>query len=143
MLFRLSSQDVQLPRLIGAFILLVAILMFVRAGAQMFDSWDTLKSYPDCIASIGSGTDEVAQLQYMDCKDSLYGITGLQLKGAQDKMSTRQFWFALLGPIGNLFIWAIVFLLGIVFYNTGNLIVPIEQSVREIPDVKLPAAKKK
>ena len=134
MLFRISSQDVQLPKLIGAFLLFAALIMFVRAGAQMFDSWDALKSHPKCIATIGSEINEVAQLQYLDCKESLHNITGLQLKGDQDRISSRQFWFALLGPIASLFFWAIVFLLGVIFYRTGEIVIPIEQSIREVPE---------
>ncbi len=136
MFFRIGSRDVQLPRLIGAFVLFAALILFVRAGAQMFDSWDALKSYPDCISSIGSENETVAQLQYGDCKDSLYKITGLQLKGDQDRISSRQFWFALLGPIANLFAWAVVFLLGLVFYKTGNIVIPIEQTIRDVPEPK-------
>ncbi len=145
MLFRIGGGDVQLPRLIGAFLLFAALILFVRAGAQMFDSWDALKSYPDCIASIGSENDTVAQLRYIDCKDSLAKITGLQLKGDQDRISSRQFWFALLGPIANLFLWAVVFLLGMVLYKTGNIVIPIEQSIKEIPEQKpaKPQVKKK
>ena len=143
MFFKIGSSDVQLPRLIGAFVLFAALIMFVRAGAQMFDSWDALKSYPTCISSIGSENDAVAQMQYIDCKDSLYRITDLQLKGDQDKISSRQFWFALLGPIANLFAWAVVFLLGIVFYRTGNIVIPIEQVIRDVPNKPKPRARKK
>ena len=141
MFFRIGSSDVQLPRLIGAFVLFAALILFVRAGANMFDSWDALKNYPSCISSIGSENDSVAQMKYLDCKDSLYRITGLQLKGDQDRISSRQFWFALLGPIADLFAWAVVFLLGVVFYRTGHIVIPIEQVVKDIPEKPVTMAK--
>jgi hypothetical protein len=72
----------------------------------------------------------------MDCKDSLYRITGVQLKGNQDKISSRQFWFALFVPIANLFLWAVVFLVGVIIYGVGNIVIPIEQSVKEIVEQK-------
>lgn len=131
--FKLGGQDFQMSRLIGAFILVIAALLLVRSAAIMFDSWDALKAYPNCLSEI-TGNDQLAQLKYLDCKDSLYNITGTQLKGGQGMYSSRQFWTALLLPIGNLFFWAIVFMAGIIFYRSGNIVIPIEQSVREIED---------
>jgi len=136
MLFRLATRDVHLPKLVGAFIVFAALLMFLKAGAHMFDSWDAVKSYPTCIQKIGSEVDEVAQLRYMHCKSALYKITGVQLRGDQDKVSSRQFWEALLGPIAEVLAWAVVFVLGIILYRTGNLVVPIEQIVREVKEGK-------
>ncbi len=138
MFFRLASRDVHLPKLVGAFIVFAALLLFLRAGANMFDSWNAVQSYPSCIQKIGSEVDSVAQLQYMHCKESLYNITGVQLRGDQDKLSSRQFWAALLGPIAEVLAWAVVFILGIIFYRTGNIVVPIEQVVREVKDDKWP-----
>lgn len=133
--FKLGGKDFQLSRLIGAFVLVIAMLMLVRSAAVMFDSWDALKDYPSCLSQI-STADALAQLQYMDCKQSLYNITGTELKGGQGMYSSRQFWTALLMPIAGLFFWAVIFLTGIMFYRTGNIVVPIEQSIREIDDRK-------
>ena len=49
MYFRVAGRDVHLPKLIGAFILFAALLMFVQASALMFDSWDHLKYYDSCV----------------------------------------------------------------------------------------------
>jgi len=132
MSFKLASRDAHLPKLVGAFIVFAALLLFLRAAANMYDSWDAVQSYPSCIKKIGSEVDEVAQLQYMHCKDALYKITGVQLRGDQDRLSRSQFWAALLGPIAEFLWWAVVFILGIIFYRTGNIVVPIEQVVREM-----------
>ena len=131
MFFRLASRDVHLPKLIGAFIVFASLLLFLRAGAHMFDSWDAIKNYPSCLQKIGSEADTVAQLQYLHCKDALYKITGVELRGDQDKISSRQFWVALLGPVAEVLAWAVVFILGIIFYKTGEIVVPIEQVIRE------------
>lgn len=107
--------------------------MLVRSAAVMFDSWDAMKAYPSCIDSVATTDDaQLAHAKYIDCKDSLYKITGTQIKGGQTYNTSRQFWTALLEPIANLFFWAIIFLLGIVFYRTGNIVIPIEQSIREV-----------
>jgi hypothetical protein len=51
-------------------------------------------------------------------------------------MSGRQFWSALLGPIAEVLSWAVVFILGIIFYRTGSIVIPIEQITKEVPERK-------
>ena len=141
MLFKFGGPDPHLPRLIGAFLLFAALLMFLQAGAMMFDSWDSLKQYPNCISKIELEQTELTQMQKVECKEALYDATGVVLRGDQEKISTRQFWIALLGPIANLFFWAIVFIFGFMIYRTGTVVIPIEQSVRELPEAKFAAKK--
>ncbi len=117
-LFYFRKSRLFLPRVIGSFLLVLAMVMFVVTAGDMFDSWDAMSKYPDCLARIGSETDNVAMMKYLDCKDSLYNITGMQLRPDQQKITSRQFAIALLRPIGGLLAWAIVFLLGLFFYHT-------------------------
>jgi hypothetical protein len=102
--------------------------MFVVASGHMFDSWDAMRRYPDCIATIGSETDSVAMLKYLECKDSLYRITGMQLRPDQARITERQFTIALLAPIGELLLWSAVFIFGLFLYNT--------QIVRFVPRIR-------
>ncbi len=132
MYFKLGSTDFYLTRLIGSFIMIAALLMFFSASANMFDSWTALKDYPTCISSVSSDNVVLAQMQYLDCKDSLNELTGLQLRGGQDRITTRQFWSALISPIASLFFWAAILIAGIAFYRAGELVVPIEQAIVEL-----------
>ncbi len=149
MYFRLATKEVHLPKLIGALIVFAALFLFLKAGAHMFDSWDAIKEYPGCVQKIELLADvngltgfEATQLhysygqyyqsRYTHCKDALYNITGVQLKGDQTKISSRQFFVALLGPIAEVFLWAVVFILGIIFYRTGTIVIPIEESIKEV-----------
>ena len=138
--FRLATKEAHLPKLIGAFILFAALLMFLRAGALMYDSWDSVKNYPDCVENLvplfEGDNGVVAHLQYTHCKDALYNATGIQLRGDQTQISGRQWWAALLGPIAEVLAWAVIFILGIIFYRTGNIVIPIEQSIHELPTRK-------
>ncbi len=127
-LFYFGKSRFFLPKAIGSFLIVLAIVMFVVAAGQMFDSWDAMKRYPDCIASIGSETDSVAMLKYLECKDSLYRITGMQLRPDQARITQRQFTIALMSPIGELLLWSAVFLFGLFLYNT--------QIVRFVPKVR-------
>ena len=116
--FYFGKSRVFLPKLLGAFILLLATVMFIVSSGQMFDSWDAMVKYPSCIAQIGTQTDQVAMMQYLDCKESLYNITGLQLRPDQPRITERQFIITLLSPVAGLLLWAAVFVLGLFFYKT-------------------------
>ena len=104
--FYFGKSRVFLPRLLGSFILVLAIIMFAMV------------KYPSCVSKIGTQTDQVAMLQYLDCKDSLYNITGLQLRPDQPRITSRQFVITLLSPVAELLFWAAVFVLGLFLYKT-------------------------
>jgi len=117
-LFYFGKSRFFLPRVIGSFVLVLAVVFFVVASGNMFDSWDAMRKYPGCLAKIGTETDQVAMLQYLDCKDSLYKNTGLQLRPDQQRITGRQFTVALLRSVGELLFWAAVFLFGLFLYNS-------------------------
>lgn len=112
-----GKSGIFLPKLIGAFLLTIALIMFVVASGQMFDTWDALKKYPECIGTKDLEIDSFTQIQH--CKQSLGEITGLNLRPDQGRPTTRQFIITLLPPIAGLFFWAVVFLFGLIFYQTG------------------------
>ena len=116
--FYFGKSRVFLPKLLGAFILFLAIVMFIVSSGQMFDSWDAMGKYPACVPQIGTQTDSVAMLQYLDCKESLYNITGLQLRPDQPRITERQFVITLLSPVAGLLFWAAAFVFGLFLYKT-------------------------
>ncbi len=113
-----------LPKLAGAFLLIAALFMFIVASGKMFDTWDALKKYPEC------PKDTLANTQY--CKQSLADITGLHLRPDQLKISTRQFVVTLLPPVAELLFWATVFIIGLIFYQTGIVkqALPVKHKVK-------------
>ncbi len=142
-LLKVAGRDVHLPKLIGAFILFAALFMFIKCSAEMFDSWDNLKYVETCLADVdASAPAELQKAAIMDCRETLYKNTGIYLKEGQGKPTSRQFWSVLLEPIAAILFWLAILFVGWVFYRTGELIVPIEESVRELPEIK-PAIKKK
>jgi hypothetical protein len=135
--------------MIGAFIIIIAVLMLLNAGAVMFDSWGALKEFNTCVEMSGvndmdvldSAEQLLAQMRYADCKDSLYEITGAQVKAGQTALTSRQFWTALTGPVSNFFVWMIVLLVGLFVYNNTSLIIPVQELEYEAK--KKPKKKKK
>lgn len=136
MFFKIAGQNVHIPKLAGAFIIFIALLMFFQAGALMIESWDNLKFVNNCLqTSQGYGpTFEACQEYAFD--------TGLTVRPGQDELNTKQYAVGLFPPIASLLFWLILLGLGIVFYKTGNLVVPIEQSVTEVKEKKVRKKKK-
>lgn len=136
-LFKIGDSHVELPKLIGAFLIIVAVLMLVKSGAVMFDSWQSVRDFDGCIdnavnyaddASVNPSIDYmVSELKVQECKNSLYQITGAQIPGGVYNLTQRQAWTAVLGPIVHFFGWAIVFLFALFLFNNNSIVVPIEQ----------------
>jgi len=136
MLLRIGSNDMQLVKMVGAFLIVISVLMLVRSGAVMFDSWQSLKGFNNCVEFSGvkdldllQGSPDylLAQMRYEDCKDSLYDITGAQVAGGETALTSRQFWTAILGPVAQFFWWAIVFLFALFLFNNSSIVVPVEE----------------
>lgn len=121
---KFGGRDVHLPRLIGVFLLVFSVLMLVKACAIMIDSWDGIQRFNACEPD-----------QRGLCGEALWRITGVSIwAGQTTELNDTQFWAALLGPVANVFFWLIVLLVGVIFYKSGNLVLPIEESVREVAE---------
>ncbi len=135
--FRVAGRDVHLPRLIGSFILFAAFLMFVHGSAKMFDSWDNMKYYGNCVQGIDSDQSIADQrVHFNSCADTLYKSTGIVVREETPKLTARQFWSGLLVPIATILFWLAVLFVGYFLYRTGKLVLPIEERVRDLPDVQ-------
>ena len=142
--FKVAGKDVQLPKLIGAFILFAALFMFIKGAADMFDSWDNLRYSETCLANVDvSAPIAQQQAEIQECRDTLYKNTGIYLKPGQGKPTSRQFWSVLLGPIASVLFWLAILFIGWILYRTGELAIPIEEVVREVPETAPRLRKKK
>lgn len=119
---RVGSKNLHLLKLIGAFLLFAALLMFFKSGAVMFNSWDALKEYPACLGGVQSQAD------FESCRLTLYYNAGVFPSLSQAELTSRQIWSAFLGPIAEVFFWAAAFIFGIILYKTGRIIFPVEET---------------
>jgi hypothetical protein len=129
--FKLGGRDVHLPKLVGALILFASLFMFLSSVASMFDSWDALKNSEKCFAGVDIDSAKY-ESQVDECKMTLFHKTGFYLEPGEGKLSARQFWSALLGPIAAVFFWLAVIFLGWAFYRTGDIVLPIEEKIVEL-----------
>jgi hypothetical protein len=120
--------------MIGAFLIVISVLMLIQSGAVMFDSWSAVKEFNGCVDKAYSVEGEVqgldailSELKYQDCKTSLFQITGAQVTGGKTYLTSRQFWTAFTTPVSFFFAWAIVFLFALFLFGSSSIIVPVEQ----------------
>ena len=114
-----------LPKLIGALILVAAVLMFVRAGADTLSSWETAKDIDHCLQSAHSTLDAAGK---QACQQSA-SYAGFYVAASQNSLTYKQLWSLLLEPIAALFGWSAVFVMGLILYLTGKIIIPVEERV--------------
>ena len=150
-LFKIGSREAQLPKTVGAFLIIIAVLMLIHSGAVMFDSWQAVRGFDECvidaykaaeIVNVDNGIGKlIYEMKVGECKNSLYQITGAQVPGGVYNMSIRQASTALLGPVSVFFGWAIVFLFALFLFNSATIVVPVEEL--EIPLGKTKSKKRK
>lgn len=143
--FRAAGRDVHIPKLIGSFVIFAALLMFIQSSAIMFESWETAKEVNSCLAEASANLDRVEPGEdiYPECQAIARDYLDIRVHDGQEKLTTRQFWSGLLGPISSLLIWLAVLFVGYILYRTGELVVPIEETIRNVPDLPRRKLRKK
>jgi len=129
--YRFAGTDVHIPKLIGAFVLVAALLMFIGASAKMFDSWDQVTNWQDCAVEANIIDDAS---KYNDCRLALYYNTGVYPDYGDAKLSMRQLGSIIMTPVAEIFFWLAVLFLGSILYRTGRLELPIEETIVEIKE---------
>ncbi|MFH1256050.1 MAG: hypothetical protein V1494_02025 [Candidatus Diapherotrites archaeon] len=130
--WRIAGKDVHIPKLIGAFLLFAAIILVVKGGTDMYTSWDNVKAVNTCLSSFDKEPWENLQsYAFFDCQQ-MAGNLGFSVSVSQDSLTPRQMGSALLGPIAAFFFWLAVLIGVYLFYRTGELVVPLEESVQRI-----------
>ncbi len=124
--FKLPS-GLRTPKLFGAFLAVVALLLFFQSGALMFETWENLKLVNSCYSSA-----QALPSFSEDCRALAKDLLGLSVRPDQVSLGIRQMFIAFVGPLASMFFWIIVFLAGIGLYESGKIINPIQQSVRQM-----------
>ncbi|MBI4210462.1 MAG: hypothetical protein HY544_03085 [Candidatus Diapherotrites archaeon] len=124
--FRVAGRDVHIVKLVGAFIIFGAALMFVQSSSQMFDSWDIMKYYDSCVLGISSNqTPDYYKSQFGFCAGILREATGIVVRPDHPFLTLRQFSVGLLAPMASLLFWLAVLFLGYLLYRSDRVYLPI------------------
>lgn len=134
-LLRLGGANFQWTQVLGVFLAIITVLMLVKSAAVMFDSWQSVRDFNKCVEFSGVkeldslvGSDQLlAEMQYQDCKSSLFDLTGAQVPALQKGMTSRQSATALVGPVAWFFAWAAAFMFALFLLFNKYIVVPIEE----------------
>jgi hypothetical protein len=140
MYYSLGGKNIHLSRLLGAFVIFVALIMFFKSGAQMIDSWDNIQFVNDCL-----GTAEGDLDAFGVCQENGLKALEVYVRPGQGELNSKQFAMSILPPIAWVLFWMIVLALGLSFYQTGKFVIPIKEreEMEKLAKLKAKAKKKK
>jgi len=138
MFFKVGGRNVHLPKLMGAFVLVAAFLMFCTSVSQMFESWENAKFIDNCL---GQASASLSIEDKQTCQQSAY-YAGLFVRLDQKALTAKQFLGMILQPIAMMLLWIVVLVFGAMLYLSGKLIIPIEEAERVVKDRVLKRRKK-
>ncbi len=99
------------PKLIGAFVVLIALLMFFSSIYQLNYISTTIAKLPDCVASVKTQAD------FEECRAAVKDATGFRLNAEQAQLTAGQTFAAVAWPISAILFWLAVLLFGAVLYK--------------------------
>ena len=125
LMYSFSSKNLQLVRMLGAFLFFAGLLMFFQAGVRMFETWENIKVVNNCIISSGSDLSFIGTCQQI-AKDSM----GIYFRPDQSKLGIRQLYSAVAPDVANLFIWIAVLMFGYGLYTSIKVTIPVEEEIK-------------
>lgn len=105
----------RLPNLVGAFIIIIALIMFFTSAAKLYGIGSAVVDAKDCLGKI--------EFNQEDCRAAIKEATGITLLQGQSKLAIRQIFVAVAPSIAELLLWALIFIIGTALYRTGRLVV--------------------
>ena len=128
---RIGGRYVIVPKLVGLLLVLVALLLFVGATADLFVSWDKIKDLKECVASTATAGDETG---YLICTVKAASL-GLYPFG--EKIDHLDIWTVMSQKAAVWVFWVLVLVIALVIYQSGKLI-ELEEEIMEttVPEEK-------
>ncbi len=146
---RVAGRYVHIPKLIGSFLLIAAILMLFRATVNFFHQANYIRDVEACIMGVKTEMSQamtpedrmVAWTRASFCQNKaeeigMYVPNDLQIDPIQR-------WVVLLGPAAAIFFWIAVLVFAILLYQTGKIYLPIEEELVIKEEKKEETTKKK
>ncbi len=99
----------RLPKLLGAFIALIAVIMFVSSIVSLGEVSSAVSNSRTCLSSIEFNQEE--------CRTMIRDVTGVTVAKGQTHMTIRQIYSAVAPNIAWILVWAAAFMIGIALYS--------------------------
>ncbi len=137
-----KGRYVVVPKLIGAFFIIVSALMLVYASLDAVTAWDRIKDLRSCVSGIYSA-DNVVQA-YSTCvlkgiSAGVYVYTPNMKNPGISAVPDEEFWAVMTPKLAAWLFWVVILIVSILVYQWGKLVIPVEERVTEVADVPAPA----
>ncbi len=147
MVVRVGSRYLVVPKLVGATLVLIAIIMLVVATADIVLTWDRIKAVESCVyvakaAGNGEGDSLAALTQLQTCA-ILGRQAGVQIRLDGKAVPDEEKWNAMLPKVAAWLGWVLLLVIALLIYQSGRLVFPIEVEERYSGPVQEKAEAKK
>lgn len=137
MAVRVGSKYLVVPRLIGATLVLIAIIMLVVATSDVVLTWDRIKAVESCVyiarAAGGNGGDDLAALTQLQTCAILGQQAGVQIRLDGKAVPDEEKWNAMLPKVAAWLGWVLLLVIALLIYQSGKLVLPVEERYTEAP----------
>ncbi len=120
-------EGLRTPRLVGALLFVIGLVLFFQTGAQMFETWDNLKYVKACY----SAKQNVPNFQE-DCSFIAKNLLNISPRPDQSVLNLKQMFVAFSGSLAAMFFWIIVIILSVGLYESEKIVIPIQKAMRKV-----------
>lgn len=103
--------------------MLAATLMLLQSLTSMFGSWENVKEIHGCIDAANAGAASITT-----CQTQAYYAFGILLRAGQYRLTDMQIASGLLTPIAMVFFWVAMLIIGVAFYRSWRMTLPVEEN---------------
>ncbi len=136
---RVWDRYIVVPKLLGATFILISVIMLVYSSMQAFAAYDRVKDVRACVSS-ASTVAQYAVCVQKGMAAGVYVYTPKDFDPSNTAVPSDELWSAILPQIAWWFFWLAVFIVSIVVYRMGKLMIPVEEAVAYIPGTAVPPA---
>lgn len=138
---KVRGRYIVVPKLIGAFFILIAALMLVYASLDAITAWDRVRDVRSCVSGI-YGADDPAQA-YSVCvmkgmAAGVYVYTPNFMDASVRAVPDEELWAVMMPKLAQWLFWVVVLIIAILVYQWGKLVIPVEEEVAELTEAPAP-----
>ncbi|MDN5358550.1 MAG: hypothetical protein PWP76_393 [Candidatus Diapherotrites archaeon] len=144
---RVKGRYLVVPKLVGAFFVVVAALMLVYASLDAVTAWDRVQDVRSCASGIYSDEEKIVDT-YQLCvlkgmAAGVYVYPPQRFDGGKSAVPDEELWAVMMPKLAAWLFWVLVLILAVLLYQWGKLVIPVEEQVQEVADVPKPAETEK
>ncbi|HIP74277.1 MAG TPA: hypothetical protein EYH23_00965 [Euryarchaeota archaeon] len=135
---KVKGRYIVVPKLIGAFFILISALMLVYASLDAVTTWDRIRDLRSCVSGIYSAEDPADAYSVCVLKGIAAGVyvyTPNFMDGGARSVPDEEFWTVMMPKLAQWLFWVVVLIVAILVYQWGKLVIPVQEEVAELTGI--------